>query len=1272
MEKIYKMKRQRPWSLFLLLAMLLGLSPKLMAQEIPTSIQLDAYQLELYFTDMAQLTATVTPATASNDLRWESSDYSVVQVSSNGLVSAYNYLEKEASAIITVYSELDDSVKAECEVTVKPSFFWFDVTEITLPVGWVYQIWGGTSSRPFFQELPVAWEVTSGNENLLTVNGNKMITSTGQTGSCVLTGSYENESHSITVNVVSGVEGMVSYYSSPGYQEKMNSDLYMLEITGMDEENQLQAFLGGDFGCKLTWTSSDESVATVDQTGKVTFVNPDGYTTFTATAPNGVSGSWDYISESVGSIGQGGTVEGSTYFLPKLQDYYISWGSTPLNLKEGAYATVSFEGGEPLKVPLAIVHDSEEWPPYLLQFKLTEVAGLTGAVGNYQLTLPAATVSNDEGAINETQSIGFIIVPIKEATYTITPEPGDVKPYQLSPLSINIGGGYQLGGYNYDYKKPYLNRGSALWWNNIYPSSMNYNNNQIDFNLTENGIDREGTYTFVIPEGTIVQYNPSTEEYSLCPELSYTYTVLPGMPDAELVSPLGKDQPASAMSEVKITWPVETTLTLVNDPENRLDVFIEDYNGGQRVYPSVTLTDNILTVDLSQYTFNPYWEVTINIPSGFIEDETGDKNQSQSFYFQVFALTSDNDYTVNHASGSELNLHQLSDILITWPEMDRVYFNEYASPAYILTQNNETIPLEINKNINLIYNAASEVFNRIQIDASDVEEGTFTIVIPENYLMVGWMETSYINSEIRLTYTVGGDIMEAIAEVTVPADYENAMKFPYLTEVWLSFGDEAEVTYYDTKGNYGEISYIYVDLEGNSSPGYTWASLYNTEGNYWVNPEDEEGNIYGNQLQIGLNWGNPGTYTLELPAGFLKDPNDALNKKQTFQFVITGPELPDYNVTPAAGQVESLETITISFGEDFSLYLQTWNSDEDITVTKDGKPLQLAYWGNPYLGEYEEEDGTTWPMYDYTKLEFSLVDEQEEAGVYEITIPADIINIYSYEEGWNAYYPEDINIEYVIPALVTSITLDPDDDQELEVGETLTVEATVLPEGATAATVVWTLSEEDVVSIEVSKENPNEVTVTALAEGETELLATAADGSGIFASITITVYENNPEPAPDLEFVTEYNIEILYNDDKMVNGVSVVWESEGELALNESNEIPVTALPINGTTNYTVETAVEENALVLDLSALPAGTYNVTIPEYYVLIGENATNEKITFQISIDVVSGIAGIQADADGNYRVYDLSGRNLMITRDASKVKDLENGLYIINGKKVMLRK
>ena len=50
--------------------------------------------------------------------------------------------------------------------------------------------------------------------------------------------------------------------------------------------------------------------------------------------------------------------------------------------------------------------------------------------------------------------------------------------------------------------------------------------------------------------------------------------------------------------------------------------------------------------------------------------------------------------------------------------------------------------------------------------------------------------------------------------------------------------------------------------------------------------------------------------------------------------------------------------------------------------------------------------------------------------------------------------------------------------------------------------------------------------------------------------------------------------------------------------------------------------------------------------------------------------SGVSGIPAGNDGYYRIYNLKGMPVKTTKDASELNSLPSGMYIINGKKVMV--
>lgn len=115
---------------------------------------------------------------------------------------------------------------------------------------------------------------------------------------------------------------------------------------------------------------------------------------------------------------------------------------------------------------------------------------------------------------------------------------------------------------------------------------------------------------------------------------------------------------------------------------------------------------------------------------------------------------------------------------------------------------------------------------------------------------------------------------------------------------------------------------------------------------------------------------------------------------------------------------------------------------------------------------------------------------------------------------------------------------------------------------------------------------------------------------------------------------------------------------------------------------YTVSFAYPEdwnkwNAIdvVLADGAITAdGTYTLTIPAgalYNDSDGNYSNLEDIVIVYIIGTESGIDSIVANAGGKVDIYTVNGVNVLRNADAAAVKALKKGLYIINGKKVMLK-
>lgn len=102
----------------------------------------------------------------------------------------------------------------------------------------------------------------------------------------------------------------------------------------------------------------------------------------------------------------------------------------------------------------------------------------------------------------------------------------------------------------------------------------------------------------------------------------------------------------------------------------------------------------------------------------------------------------------------------------------------------------------------------------------------------------------------------------------------------------------------------------------------------------------------------------------------------------------------------------------------------------------------------------------------------------------------------------------------------------------------------------------------------------------------------------------------------------------------------------------------------------------EWNQLEMNLAngAITAdGTYTLTIPAGALTWDDNSDNvnkEDIVFTYIIGTGTGIDNIVANAGGKVDVYTINGVSVLRNADAAAVKALKKGLYIINGKKVVI--
>ena len=235
-----------------------------------TSVSLNKTELTIEKGKSETLTATVSPSDATDKtVSWKSSNTSVATVDQNGKVTAVN----AGSAVITVTTK-DGSKTATCNVTVviPVTSVSLNKTELTIEKG-KSETLTATVSPSDATDKTVSWK--SSNTSVVTVDQNGRVTAVGA-GSAVITVTTKDGSKTATCNVTVVIPvTSVSLNKTELTIEKGKSETLTATVSPSDATNKV-----------VTWQSSNNSIATVDQNGKVT-AKELGNVTITVTTKDG-------------------------------------------------------------------------------------------------------------------------------------------------------------------------------------------------------------------------------------------------------------------------------------------------------------------------------------------------------------------------------------------------------------------------------------------------------------------------------------------------------------------------------------------------------------------------------------------------------------------------------------------------------------------------------------------------------------------------------------------------------------------------------------------------------------------------------------------------------------------------------------------------------------------------------------------------------------------------------------------------------------------------
>lgn len=567
--------------------------------------------------------------------------------------------------------------------------------------------------------------------------------------------------------------------------------------------------------------------------------------------------------------------------------------------------------------------------------------------------------------------------------------------------------------------------------------------------------------------------------------------------------------------------------------------------------------------------------------------------------------------------------------------------------------------------------------------------GEYTITIPEGYLSAETFEYAE-NQEVKIKYTVNPSATSFMEEATTIETYPEFI--PSMGQLALTWNDSPI-----TVANNAAATLLYTANDGTSRtlslPIIGFYNAPNQEGGPAMSAAKAEAadapadNAAFVDMPMEL-FGQAGTYAYTIPSGIVSDANLSINPEQKFTFTVIPTTTIVPTVTPAitideygmgTAAVEELPEVTLSWGgKDIDL------QSGDITVN--GTPLDefLIYLEDNKLCLY-----TMWLTFD--------------PGEYIISIPAGKVVI----EG--SSLSQELTLTYKVAL--------PD---YLDYG-TLAEPTPTYKNSMDQFTVTW-----DMVEITVEEDATALVEFTPAGQTESEYFYVPVKG------VDLTPQEGEPgiatlDDAPvynALEVASVLDAIDLENEFKYFQAVGkyvytieegTVSTADGEINREQSFTfyvVPTTTVEPTFTpavTNYgqaTVETlpevkiawgnasilvqdgkfrvnetnlsgdeiSTDENALVLDVSKYTesAGEYEIVVGANAVLIGGEAVNAEIFVTYITTQDSFVEFVEAESDGLYRVYNFNGINVLTTKNADDLKNLDNGLYIINGKKVILNR
>ncbi|MGN0069341.1 MAG: hypothetical protein ACI350_06385 [Prevotella sp.] len=534
------------------------------------------------------------------------------------------------------------------------------------------------------------------------------------------------------------------------------------------------------------------------------------------------------------------------------------------------------------------------------------------------------------------------------------------------------------------------------------------------------------------------------------------------------------------------------------------------------------------------------------------------------------------------------------------------------------------------------------------------EEGYYAVIVPEGYFNLGTMNQGGAknNREAVFSLIVGATPLNMNIDPVPGSTVANLKDF-----IMTFYGDMA--TWTDWSPSEPSHAPYVKDAKGNTYPA---------TGDYdWYDNNDN--GIEDDELTISLNETitASGEYTLVLPAGCLTINGKATTDEYTYNYTIEAPE--NITIDPAEGSVESLSTFEITFNDH---EMVGWGNGNPYMIMPDASIMSIT---NTDIGEA------------WNALIVNLPETLTADGTYTLVLPAGCVN---YESNSNA---SDISFRYVIGADVIS---DPQNGATVRRLQNivLTFPSTSSVDWNYEATSKMIFTDAHGIQTELTGLNhfyPYDMNQLGIAlselytEAGTYTLFVPGDyiydndkgdviGKDMVFTWTlkpwdITITPENLSTVEQLSAIT-----LQFNDFSEADGVG--YDDTMEIYFTAgSNSISIPTKLIDG---YVSQNGYPWNKITITLPDGPYtqdGNYSLCIPENWVYDFNNPTNkvdQTFNFYWTIGTSTSIADSFATEGTTVNVYTSDGIELMKNAEANRIKTLKPGLYIINGKKYIIRK